>query len=154
MCLLYIIYGRNHDLLQWLANLDVHLAAQCQYHGSNLLGDGHTLLQVGIDSSLIGYRELVEVYALQLAAHVVIQLVCIEWSKWCQELSHCHQAAIESLVSTQLILAHLLTPETFTVQTNVPVREVIVDECIDETTSTGWIVASQLSVNALDEGIE
>ena len=101
-----------------------------------------------------GHRELVEVYTLQLAAQVVIQLVCIEWSEWSQELSHCHQTGIESLVSTQLILAHLLTPETFTVQTNVPVREVIVDECIDETACTGWVVASQLSVNALDEGIE
>ena len=154
MCLLYIIYGRNHNLLQWLTNLDVHLAAQCQYHRSNLLGDGHTLLQVGIDSSLISYWELIQVYALQLAAQVVIQLVCIEWSEWSQELSHCHQTGIESLVSTQLILAHLLTPETFTVQTNVPVREVIVYESVDETASTGWIVASQLSVNALDEGIE
>jgi hypothetical protein len=46
------------------------------------------------------------------------------------------------------------TPETFTVQTNVPVREVIVYECIDETACAGWIIASQLSVNALDEGIE
>ena len=73
VCLLYIIYCRNHDLLEWLTHLDVHLAAQCQYHRSNLLGDGHTLLQVGIDSSLISYRELVEMYALLISSDFVTQ---------------------------------------------------------------------------------
>ena len=154
MSLLGCIYGRNHNLLEWLAHLDVHLAAQCQYHGGNLLGDGHALLQVVVDGCLVGYWEVVQVNALQLATQVVIQLVGIEWSERSQEFGNGHQTSIERLVSAELILAHLLAPETFAVQANVPVGEVVVDESVDQATCTGWVVASQLLVNALDEGIE
>ena len=46
-----------------------------QWYG--IWADGHTLLQVGIDSSLISYRELIEMYALNAALVGEVELIAL-----------------------------------------------------------------------------
>ena len=141
MSLLLCIYGRNHNLLEWLANLDVDLAAQCQHHGRNLLCYGHALLEVVVYGRLIGHWEHIQMYALQLAAKVVIQLIGIERSERREQLGYSHQAGIESLIGTELVLTHLLAPETLAVQANIPVGEVVIDRSVYRASCTCRVIA-------------
>ena len=93
-------------------------------------------------------------HALQLAAEVVIELIGKERRKRSQHLAYGHKAGVERLVSAELVLAHLLTPETFTVQTYVPVAEVVIDEGIDEAASTGRVIAIELCLYTFDERVQ
>ena len=62
MLLLSLVDSRNHDGLQWLAHLDVNLAAQGQNHRSDLLCHLHASLEILINLCLVGYWELIQVY--------------------------------------------------------------------------------------------
>lgn len=46
------------------------------------------------------------------------------------ESRHGLQAGIKSLVSGEFVIAHAAAPETFAVQANVPVREVLAHEIL------------------------
>ena len=81
MLLLFLIDGRNHNSLQRLTHLDIHLATQGKHHRGNLLSHLHAGLQVLVDLSLISYRELVEMYRIELTAQILVKLVCIERCK-------------------------------------------------------------------------
>ena len=93
-------------------------------------------------------------YRVQLATKILIQLVSIERCKRSQQLGDCHQTSIKCLISRELILTHLLTPETFAVQTNEPVTQVVVDESIYQSACTCGIVSVELSLHTLDESVQ
>ena len=84
----------------------------------------------------------------------MVELVGREGSEGREDLADRHQTGIEGLISTKLVLAHLLTPEALTVQTDVPVAQVVVDEGVDETAGTRRVVAVELCLHALDEGVQ
>ena len=92
-------------------------------------------------------------YAIVHAAQVLVQLICIERSKRSEQLGNGLQTEIECLVSAQLIRTHLFAPETFTVQTNIPVTEVVVHERIDQTSSLGRFEVGQSLIHALDQRV-
>ena len=68
MLLLLSIDGRNHDGLQRLTHLDVHLTAQRQNHRRNLLGHLHAGFKVFVDLRIICHRELVEMDRVEFSA--------------------------------------------------------------------------------------
>ena len=153
------IHYRNHQRVQRLTNLDIHLSAQCQHHGRDLLSDLHLLLQLLVDLRLIAYREVCEVYALHLltASHrdqIQEELIGIEGCDRCHQLSHCLQAGVQRLVSRELILRHATAPETTTVQAHIPVTQVVVHEIGDRTTRTGRLIVLQIAIHILDQAVE
>ena len=93
-------------------------------------------------------------YAIFLATQVLIQLVGIERSEGSQQTGNGHQTGVECVVGRALVVAHILTPETFAVQTNIPVRQVIVDKGIDESACTGRVEVLQLGSHLLNEGVQ
>ena len=154
MLLLVSIDGRNHDLLKRLAHLDVHLAAQGEHHRSDALGHLHASFEVEVDGSLIDGGELVEMHAVALAAEVLVELVGIEGCEGSQEFGNGHQAGVERLVGRALVVAHLLAPEAFAVESHVPVGEVVVDKLVDESSGTSGVEALELLVDGLDERVD
>ena len=152
--LLLLVGSRNHDGLQRLTHLDVHLTTQRQHHRGNLLGHLHTSLEVLVDQTLVSYGEAIQMNRVLLTTQILIQLVGIERSKRSQQLSYRHQASIERIVSRTLVVAHFLTPETFAVQTDIPVREVVIDEGVNQSACSCGIIAVQFSRYLLNESIQ
>ena len=81
-------------------------------------------------------------------------MVGIEWRKRREEFGNGHQAGVEGLISTQFVGTHFLTPETLSVQTDIPVGEVVVDEGVNESASAGRIEAVKFFLYAFDEGVQ
>ena len=159
MLFLCFVYHRNHDTLQRLTHLDVHLTAQSQYHRSNILCHLHTGFQFRIDQAFVGYRELGKVYRNHLVAsghanQVHIQTVGIERSNRCHQFGYGLQASVECLISRQLIGRHGTAPETFTVQTHVPVTQVIVYKVGNQTSGLGRFVIRKASIHVLDQRVQ
>ena len=93
--------------------------------------------------------------ALKLVyAEVAVELISKERSERSEQLSHGLKTSIESLISSQLVLRHVCTPETFAVKTNVPVAEVVVHEVDDETTGACRVVVLHLLCYILHESVE
>ena len=84
----------------------------------------------------------------------MIELVSGERCKGCKYLCHRHQTCIERIISGEFVVTHFLAPEAFTVQTHIPVAEVVVDECIDQTAGTGRVIAIEFTTHTLDERVE
>ena len=80
------------------------------------------------------------------ADEVSIELVCIEGGNRCHELRYGDQAAIESLVSGELVGRHLACPEAATRETYVPVAQLLGDEVPDSTSSLGGLVVLEVTV--------
>jgi len=151
---LLLIHGGNHDLLKRLSHLDIHLATQCQHHRGDLLGYCHALFQIFIDERGIGNREFLQMNRLQLSAQVAVKFVGIKRSEGCQQLGDSHQTGIKRVVSSYLVIAHLLAPEPFAVQSDVPVAEIVVHEIVDEAAGTCRIIAVELGSHSLDQRVE
>ena len=62
------------------------------------------------------------------AVEVAEQLVCIEWCYRSDESAQRIKTSVECLICREFVGSHLATPETWLVQTNVPVGEVVDDE--------------------------
>ena len=82
---------------------------------------------------------------------VEIQLVGIEWGERSQQFGHCFKASIQRLVSAELVLAHLLTPETFAIEANIPVTEVVVHKSINQSASPCGVVVVHFALHALNQ---
>ena len=133
MFALLIVHRRYHNLLQWLAHFYVHLTPQGQYHRRNLLCQAHAGFQFLVDEALVGLGEPCQmdranVVALCHCYQVKIQLVGIERSKRGQQPCHGFKASVQSLVSGQLVTAHLLAPETLAVEADKPVGQIVINE--------------------------
>ena len=151
---LRVVDGWNHDLSKWLAHFDVHLTAQSQHHGGDALSHVHACFEVGVYVCHVRNNPFVKVYALFLPPKVVIELVSIERSERCEQLCHRHKAGVQRIVSTAFVAAHLLSPEAFTVQTHVPVAQIVVHKAVYQSSSTGWVERLQLFRNLLHQRIE
>ena len=149
-----MVNGRNHQRLQRLLHGNAFLLTQRQYDGGNALSNAHTLFKVFIDESGVEFGEFIQMNAIQGATEVLIQLVGKEWSERRQQLGNSHQTLIQGLISSQLVVVHLLTPETLLVQTNVPVREVFIDKSIDESSGTCGVIAVHLLLNTLNQRVQ
>ena len=90
-------------------------------------------------------------HAIQSTAEVFIHLVGKEGCKRCQQFGHGHQALVQRLIGGQLVVVHLLAPETFLIQTNIPVRQVFIHKGVDESACTGRIKAVHFLLNALNQ---
>ena len=80
---------------------------------------------------------------------VKVELVGIEWSEWSKQLGNGLKAYIQSLVCREFVGAHLLTPEAFAVQSDIPVAEVVVYEILYQSSGTGWVVVVHFSLHTL-----
>ena len=149
MLFLFNINGRNHNLSQWLTHLDVYLTTQGKGHRGNLLCHTHSDFEVGINGLLVSYWEIVEMHAFQFASQVMIEFVGIERGKRSQQFRHRHQAGIKRLISRKLVFAHLCAPETFTVQTHIPVAQIVVDKGVYQSTGTCGVKVFQFALNTL-----
>ena len=154
MASLLVIDSRYHYLRQWLTDLDVDLTAQGKNHTRNLLCHIHACLEVCVDSLSVDGRPLIEMYALQLTAEVMVELVGKERRKRREEFVDNHQTGVECVVGRAFVGAHLLTPEALTVQTHIPVGQVVVDEGVDETAGACRVVVVELFLDALDKAVE
>ena len=79
----------------------------------------------------------------------MIEFVGIEWSKRSQEFRHRHQAGIKRLISRKLVFTHLCAPETFTVQTHIPITQIVVDKGIYQSAGTRGVKVFQFVLNTL-----
>ena len=149
-----LVNGRNHQRLQRLLHGNAFLLTQWQHDGGNALGNAHTLFEVFINESSIELREFIQMDAIQSATEVFIQLVGKERSERSQQLGNGHQALVQGLISSQLVVVHLLAPEALLVQTNIPVREVFVDKSIDESSGTCGIITVHLLLNTLNQRVQ
>ena len=127
------IHNRDHDGLQRLANLNIHLAAQSQHHRRHILCHLHTLFQVLVDQSLVANWEFGQVNRCDLLTsgsrdQVTEQLVCIERRDRSHQLGDRFQTGVQRLIGGQLIGRHASTPETAAVQTHIPVTQIVVYE--------------------------
>ena len=118
---LFIVYRRNHDLLQWLTNLDIYFSTKRKYHRRYFLCHSHPFFEVNVNERFYNRREHLKMNRLLFASQVMIQFVGIERCKRCKKLGNCHQTCIKSRIGCKLIIAHLLAPETLSVQTNIPI---------------------------------
>ena len=66
---------------------------------------------------------------------VCVQPVGIERSYRRHQFSHCLKTYIQCLVCRQFILCKFTTPETFTIQTNVPIGQIIIHKVGNQTSS-------------------
>ena len=85
---------------------------------------------------------------------VQIETVHIERSDRSAEHSDIHQHLVKGLVGGELVLVHLSTPETFPVQTHVPVAKVIAHEVLDQTPCGCDVIILISRHNLLLQGIE
>ena len=156
--LLFIDY-RNHDALQRLAHLDVHLTAQGQYHGSNILSHPHTGFQFLVYQTFVRFGEVRQVYRYHMVTfrhlnQVHIQAVGIERSNRSHQFRHRFQTSVQSLVSRQFVLRHRASPETFPVQAHIPVAQVIVYKVCNQTSCLCRFVIIEASIYIFYQRIE
>ncbi len=159
MCTLFFIHYRYHDALKRLADFDVHLAAQCQYHGSDVLCHLHADFQFLVYHFLLIFGELGKVYGNHIVAsrscnQVGIEHISIERSDGCHQLSHGFEACIECLECRELVLRHTTAPETFAVQADIPVGEVVVHEFGNETSCFRGLVFIVAGIHVLHQRIQ
>ena len=82
------------------------------------------------------------------------EAVCIEWSDRSNEFGDSFQTNIECLISRKLVCIHFSTPETLTVQTHIPVGEIVDDESLNKTSCTGWLIIIEAFLHVLHQGVE
>ena len=64
------------------------------------------------------------------------------------------QALIKSLIGSQLVGVHFSAPETFAVETYIPVRQIVDDEIADSARGTGGFVIGEIGVDFSHEAVE
>ena len=138
MSFLLFIYHRNHDTLQRLAYLDIHFAAQCQYHRCNILCHLHAGFQFLVYHFFLIFREFGKMDRNYIVAscccnQVSIQPVCIERRYRSHQFGNCFETSVQCLISRQFILCKFTTPETFTIQANIPVGQIIIHKIRNQT---------------------
>ena len=121
------VEDRNEYLRERLADFDVHLAAQGQYHRRNLLGHGHHLLQFTVDERGVADGEGRKMHRLvRVAAAYGVQIaedtVGDERRERCGEHRNGFQTGVERLVGRQFVACPTAAPETFAVEAHVPIR--------------------------------
>ena len=159
MCSHICVQDGHHSLHQRLAHLDINLTTQRQNHRREFLCERHHLLQVTINQLLVSYGERRQVYrricvATAHCIQVAEDAIRDERSKRSRQLNDGLEAGVESLVCCQLILGHTTTPKTLTVQTYVPVREVLAHELLNHTSCGSGIVTLQALGHVLHQSIE
>ena len=85
---------------------------------------------------------------------VTEQLVCIKWCYRCDETAEGVETGVECLIGAQFVGCHFACPETRFVQTDVPVRQEVDDESLDE--SSGWcrVEVVEVGLNVLHEVVQ
>ena len=74
---------------------------------------------------------------------VAIEAIGKERCNRCHQFAGSQETSIERLVSAQLILRHRTGPEAFTIQTHIPIREVVGNESIDQATGFRRLIIVQ-----------
>ena len=155
MSFLFSIHYRNHDTLKRLANFDVHFTTQCQYHRSYVLCHLHTGFQFLVYHFFLILREFSQMNRNHIITscssdQIRIQTIGIERRNRRHQLRNCFKASIQCLISRQFILSKFTAPETFTVQTNIPVRQIVIDKVRDQTSCLSRFIFIIASIYFLD----
>ena len=119
----------------------------------------HADFQFLVYHFLLIFGELGKVYGNHIVAsrscnQVRIQHVGIERSNGRHQLGYSFQAGIECLECRKLVLRHTATPETFAVQTNVPVGEIVVHKLRNETSCFRGLVFIVAGIHVLHQRIQ
>ena len=159
MCCHLLVQHGHHSLHQRLAHLDIDLTTQRKNHRRELLSQRHHLLQIAINQLLVSYGERRQVYRrICVATAHCIQIaedtIRDERRERSRQLNNGFEAGVESLVCRQLILGHTTAPETLTIQTYVPVREVLAHKLLNHTCRRRRVVTLQALRYVLNERIE
>ena len=130
--------NRNSNTLERLTNTNHLLLTQRQCHRANLLNKTHVVLKGLVDDALVGNRITVEMYAcLSLAeCQIAIETIGKEGRYRSNQFADGQQALVQSLIASQLILLQTFAPQTFLGQANIPVAQVIDNECLDSSAGT------------------
>ena len=93
-------------------------------------------------------------HAVLLASQVLIQLVGIERCKGSQQLADSHQTGVKRLIGRALVVTHLLAPETFAVQADIPVGQVVIDEGVNQSSCPRGVVVLQFFRHLLHQRVQ
>ena len=119
----------------------------------------HTGFQFLVYHFLLILGELGKVYGNDVVAsgnfgQVGIEHISIERSDGCHQLSHGFEACIECLECRELVLRHTTAPETFAVQADIPVGEVVIHEFGNETSRLCGFVFIVAGIHVLHQRIQ
>ena len=133
-----LIRRRDDRLLQRLTHVLLGAFTQTENHTGGLLCQVHLTLKVEVDERFVGFRPLAQVNGLTY--QVAIETIGIERRIRRHQLGYGLQTGVQRLIRCLLVGIHLAAPETFAVQTYVPVAQVILYEVRDSTTGFGWFI--------------
>ena len=85
---------------------------------------------------------------------VAEQLVSIEWCDRCDETAQGVETSVECLISTEFIGSHFASPETWLVETDVPIAEEIDHEALDESSCWCRIEVVKVGLHVLHEVVQ
>ena len=77
------------------------------------------------------------------------QLIRIKWRKRRKQFGNNFQTCIQCLICAQFICAHFFAPETFSVKTNIPIAQVIINKRFYQASGFCRIIIIHFSVHIL-----